>query len=199
MKTARLLTLGSVALGTLVVGGVLVLGGCISWRSYPADWPVLEPMAEAGCADITGDYAADTPYLDPPPDKYGRSETLGTLFGLGGSKRAKITAPHAGELNVGAWYGDTPGPQKLLSNAAGDYNCSPDGIRLRKRSGWIPRPNWFGAWGWQSEMLTLQKTVDGSLVVRKEGGAAGVAFFIIPVVISNRYWYRFPPYQSRGR
>jgi hypothetical protein len=187
MNKARNLALGSLAVGSLV------LGGCVSWPSYPANWPALGPVVSAGCADVTGDYAGANPYRYP--DQGGRPPTLGILFEIAGSDRVKIAVLRSGDLEVAVWYGDRPGPNKLLSHSAGDYDCSPEGIRLRKVRGWAPYPNYTYFWGWGSNTLILKKTVDGSLVVRSEGSVAGFVV-IAPLVKSGRFWHRFPPYQS---
>ncbi|QED36684.1 hypothetical protein FK178_02680 [Antarcticibacterium arcticum] len=45
--------------------------------------------------------------------------------------------------------------------------------------------------GYQKEYVYLYKARDGSLVVEKVDKVYGMAYMVIPVAASERYWYRF--------
>ncbi len=167
----------------------LVLGACVRWTSYPTSWPSVEPSVSEECPDIAGDYVgkADT-------TTEGAAQTLAGLLEIYGSGRVRISLVGQDQLQLALWDGTQARPTRVLSRASGDYACGPDGIRLRRRALFEDGRNLVGyaGWGWQT--VWLNKSVDGSLIVREDVSATGVVA-AIPLVTSVRSWYRFKPYR----
>jgi len=193
-KTIR--TLGMCLLSITILGA---LTSCTSnIAKLPETWSKNTPIPAGDCADISGTYR--NAGLGAPDNKdklthpqylsdflvkdtlvNGRKHKWVTHIELVGVKQGKLTAffkkqdetIHSEELQQGQ-----------------DFACTANGIEFT--SHYTQLYNIGGGIGWQTTTLACTKTIDGSLVIRKQKKEKGLSLVIIPFTDEVIQYFRFP-------
>jgi hypothetical protein len=105
---------------------------------------------------------------------------------------AEVIQPSDDLLEIVAWEG-TGSTRKRLRGTRflrdhGDFSCSPEGIKLRRRAGGFGSPI-VPMTQWEDRIVT--RSEDGRLVLKLNTGMIGVVF--VPMAGGTTAWYRWEP------
>lgn len=161
---------------------LLSMCGCIFHQQYPADWAPLVTISN-GCPNISGTY------VDRPAYRIPSLSNILIEKWVGWGKLDKATHVEIinsnNDLKITAWNDDVLIASKTYKKD--DYTCSDDGIQINMVE--ATAENVVGVyWG----KIILRKAVDNSLVIRSEGGFAGLGLLIIPLVGHSIEYYGYP-------
>jgi hypothetical protein len=97
-------------------------------------------------------------------------------------------------LEVVAWNGSGSTRKRLrgtrLIRDHGDFSCSPEGLKLRRRSASFGAQNIGGVSEWEDRFMT--RSEDGRLVLKLDSGMIGLLLFF-PMAARGSAWYRWEP------
>lgn len=154
--------------------------------SYPTKWPTVQNSR--GCPDLTGSYMPIGLYSNLPEID---SNNLPSRMRLGSSTSGPIIL----ESSLGALKAivtNVDGTKRFevtMHEASNDFSCADGALVLRP----IVQRGAGGTGGYRSERtLFLRRANDGSLIGEDRLFSVGAALWIVPIVGSQTYWYRWP-------
>jgi hypothetical protein len=174
-----------------------VLTGCTINHPYPKSWaPIPAPTTE-DCHHLEGDYNDRGDYFGLSDPANGPSLTY-KLFGddshWGSATRVSLALPRSDALTVTVWHGSTQLFARTLSSEEGDFRCEAGHLIVRDH-------RWFGGTmveGFEKLTITLSAT-DDYLVAEDKRFSTALAMIILPVIVTETNWYRFPRLRDRER
>lgn len=173
----------------LAVGAALLLGACVSHPGYPGRWAPISPEP-AACAAVAGRYVNDG---DSEPPLEGRASRLVDALELEGERRAtrvEIQQRGADEIEIVAWTGTQPTGRTVLRAAAGDFECTPEGVMFKPKSQAAHGAGITPAY--IRSTVYLSRATDGSLIVRSDIVTVAT-IIVVPAAATERIWRRFKP------
>jgi len=180
----------------------LLLAGCasIDKSPYPTTWP--QPVRlDSGCRQINGIYrsgVAEQTYQHPHGDRLLALTLLPSEPSLKDAVSVALELGQDEKLEVSAYAKDGSLLARQDYRAEDEvYRCQ-DGLLLfepaekrgEKRA--ADNPLLGFAWG----EVALQRTGDGSLLMRTTSGATGLAYLLIPVYAKSESWYLFKRFEA---
>jgi hypothetical protein len=179
----------------------IYLVSCVFPQRYPSTWAPVEEYEPPTCASISGRYrdlGTNIRNVD-----YWLSDKLFWLTAARHSPSphgtyVEITQPDDATLQVTVWkrfiseHSERYEPvlKKTLSADQGHFRCTEDGVTLRDI-------NWAGGFPGVTETVirTFQRSKDGSLIMKDEGGLVGWHVFL-PIFLGGTNWVRWEPWKA---
>jgi hypothetical protein len=181
-----------------VVAAALLLCGCVETGDpYPANW--AQPVRLESCAGVSGLYrsagelggepgSALKLYLMLAPDPGTNEGNANNVRTSAAIDRVEIASEEPKMLVFR--FRDATQVMATLRFSA--LECAPEGVGIGTYSG-DSRGRANPMTGPEHETLTLGKTADGALLVKRREQTAGS---LVPVSVSSSDWIRFPAFGS---
>ncbi|MFH1440448.1 MAG: hypothetical protein ABIH18_00165 [Candidatus Omnitrophota bacterium] len=162
----------------------ILLSSCVFHQRYPSDWAQLITNEKV---DITGIYNNT--------DKEGFFLSGFIFNNIEWEKQKSITHIEIkqlgnSEIEFVAWNEDTIIDKKLVSLTKGKYHLISSGIKKRNNR----FANDQGVIAMEYGHIIFTKGTDECLILKSKSKCIGMCFFI-PVVGSEKKWYRFQPWE----
>jgi hypothetical protein len=182
---------GPAALLTLLLGSCSIFSGIDERR--PSNWPVASQSTSA-CPDISGTYENVGSFSYAPT---GGAQLLATRFGLQGNRiiqpwekieKVSLKQPNSNSISIEGFGSAGFHESRVLSSIAKEFSCENGQIvfpviqhTVTDGTGTVSDNRYF----------RLTKADDGSLVGEERWTSTGLAFWIIPGIGSQTFWFRW--------
>lgn len=187
---------------TALILSLALVSACtaIEKSPYPADWPHVD-LSVTDCAGLNGVYssaAALLTYRHPHQDVLLASALLPSGEYLTQVERVSLDYGSDGYLVVNALAEDDTILLTGRYRDDGEFLLCESGVLIFNPSqmpGRASAPD-NPLVGISKSRIELQRTQDGSLIVRESGSATGMAFLLVPMHMQSEEWYLFRLWRS---